>query len=240
MRGGWTAVHREKRSTTWMLWCYTKSACLNSAASATLIGMSTLGLSGSPQPTEGLWKGLFWPTIQNANDADLAATRGFWICFALAFVSVAIGSGGMTISIGISITTCLDLAIFMFYFLGAVGVRQASLVAALSMFAVYLLGTILYFWLSPVHFSFIRLVCLALLLTNLRAAFLIRKWRDDPLRQDDFAYGPTRSNETLRDKFVDQMPMRVWPRGQIVFYILAAVLIPIECAAVALIFVRHS
>jgi hypothetical protein len=202
--------------------------------------MSTLGLSGPSRPTEGLWKGLFWPTIENANDADLAATRGFWICIILAFVSAPLSSGGVSISIGISIASYLDLAIFSFYFLGAIGVRQASLAAAFSMFVTYLLGTVLYFWLSSFHFSFLRLICLALLLTNMRAAFLIRKWRQDPLRQDDFAYGPTRSNHTLRDKFVDQMPLRVWPWGRVLFYILAAGLIPLECAEMIAILVRHS
>jgi hypothetical protein len=202
--------------------------------------MSTLGLSGSSQPTEGVWKSLFWPTIQNAHDADLAATRGFWICFILALVSAPLSSGGVTISIGISIASYLDLAIFIFYFLGAAGVRQASLAAAISMFVTYLLGTILYFWLSPFHFSFLRLICLALLLTNLRAAFLIRQWQQEPLRQDDFAYGPTRSNSTLRDKLVDQMPMLVWPWGRVVFYILAAVLIPLECTEMVAILMRHS
>jgi hypothetical protein len=202
--------------------------------------MSTLGLSGSSQPTEGLWKSLFWPTIENSHDADLAETRGFWICIALAIVSAALSSGGVRITVGINITSYLDLAILAFYFLGAVGVRQASLVAALSMFGTYLLSTVLYFWLSPDHFSFIRLVCLALLLTNLRAAFLIRSWQNDPIRQDEFAYGPTRSNITLRDKFVDQMPMRIWPWGRIIFYTLAAVLIPLECTEVVLILIHHS
>jgi hypothetical protein len=202
--------------------------------------MSTLGLSGKSESTDGLWKGLFWPTIQNAQDADLAAIRGFWICFALALVSTPLGSGGLAISIGISIASFLDLAIFLFYFLGAVGVRQASFAAAASMFANYLLSTILFFWLSPLHFSFIRLVCLALLLTNLRAAFLIRKWQMDPQHRDEFAYGPTRMNSTLRDKLVDQMPMRVWPWGRIVFYVLAAVLIPLEGIEIVILLMHHS
>lgn len=37
--------------------------------------MSTLGLSGAPDRSDGLFKNLFWPTIQNAQDADLAASR---------------------------------------------------------------------------------------------------------------------------------------------------------------------
>ena len=202
--------------------------------------MSTLGLSGPPQRTDGLWKGLFWPTIQNANDADLAATRGFWICVGLAIGIAIFSSLGAANNIGISTSSVAALAFFLFYLLGALGVRQASIAAALTMFALYLLGTILYFWFSPLHFNFLRLICLALLLTNLRAAVLIRKWQKDPLRKDDFAYGPTRANSTLRDKFVDQLPMRIWPWGKFVFYILAAVLIPLQSIGLARILMHHS
>lgn len=202
--------------------------------------MSTLGLSGSSEPAEGLWKGLFWPAIENAQDADLSATRGFWICTVLALVSSPLGSGSTSLFIGFNFTSSLDIAIFIFYVLGAVGVRQASLSAAASMFGTYLLGTILYFWLSPMHFSFLRLICLALLLTNLRAAFLIHRWRKDPLRTEEFADGPTRSNSTLRDKFVDQMAALVWPWGRVIFYVIAAFLIPIEGIGIGAILLHRS
>jgi hypothetical protein len=201
--------------------------------------MSTLGLSGPPQRTDGLWKGLFWPTIQNANDADLAATRGFWICVGLAIGTAIFSSLGAANNVGIRTSSVAAVAFFLFYLLGALGVRQASVAAALTMFVMYLLGTVVYFWFSALHFSFPRLVCLALLLTNLRAAILIRNWQNDPLRKEDFDYGPTRSNLTLRDKFVDQMPMRIWPWGKFVFYILTAVLIPIQCIGLAKILMHH-
>ncbi len=199
----------------------------------TVVRVSTLGLSGRTESSDGLWKGLFWPTIQNAQDADLASTRGFWICFALAFVSGAAGSTHATISVGIDLESCMDWAVFFFYFLGATGVRQGSLTAAGAMFANYLLGTVLYFRLSPFHFSFLRLIGLALLLTNLRAVLLVRKWQKNPSLEDDAAYEPTRLKVTLRDKLVDQMPTRVWPWGRAVFYALAAILIPLECVGIA-------
>lgn len=201
--------------------------------------MSTLGLSGLPEPSDGLWKGLFWPTIHNERDADLAASRGFWVCLVLAFVSSTANSGDLTVVVGLSVGSYLDLAIFLFYFLGAVGVRQGSVAASASMFVTYLLGSVLYFWFSPFHFSFIRLVGTALLLTNLRAAFLIRNWRNDPLRQDDLAYGPTRLNSTWKDRIADQMPTKVWPWGRILFYALAATLIPLECIEMATLIIRH-
>ena len=201
--------------------------------------MSTLGLSGPPQQTDGLWRGLFWPTIQNAQDIDLAATRGFWICFAIAFGSATITGRNVSIEFGLNVENALDLAVFLFYFLGAIGVRQTSFAAAAAMLVSYLLGTILYFWVSPFHFSFFRLVGLALLLTNLRGALLIRKWKSDVRRQEDFEYAPSRQNETWRDKLVDQMPLRVWPLGKAIFYALALALIPLETYGIAQL-IRHS
>ena len=196
--------------------------------------MSTLGLSGPPQRTEGLWKGLFWPSIQNAQDADLAATRGFWLCFALALVI------GVNTNFRLDIRSLSEWALFLFYLLGAAGVRQASVSAAGAMLAAYFLNTVLVFWISPFHFSFLRLIGLALLLTNLRASFLIRRWQTNPQRQEDLAYAPGRQSETWRDKLVDQMPMRVWPWGRAIFYALALALIPLEAFGIVQLLRRSS
>ncbi len=201
--------------------------------------MSTLGLSGPPQSSEGLWKRLFWPSVENANDADLAATRGFWICFVLAFVSYEQYGGNVGISVGFSFGW-IGLATFLFYFLGACGVRQGSVAASASMFTTYLLDTVFYFWVSPFHFSFLRLIGVALFLTNLRACILIQGWRKDPLRQEDFDYGPPRMNATWRDKLVDQMPTRIWPWGRAIFYALAVLLVPLECLGVVQLLRSHA
>jgi hypothetical protein len=205
-----------------------------------LTGMSTLGLSGAPESSDGVWKGLFWPTIQNAQDADLAASRGFWICLVIAIVSGGLGSASVSYSLGVSIGSYLDLAVFVFYFLGAAGVRQASVIASAAMFAVYLLGTVFYFWVSPLHFSFWRLIGTALLLTTLRAAILIKKWRAEPGREEDFLYGPGRLNLTWRDRIADQMPPKVWHFGSIVFYVLALILIPLECFGMIALGMHHK
>ncbi len=201
--------------------------------------MSTLGLSGPPTPAEGLWKGLFWPTIHNAQDADLAASRGFWICLALAFVSITVSSGSIAFSFGLNLTSYLDIASFFFYLLGAIGVRQESLAAASSMFATYLFGTVLYFWQSPIHFSFFRLIGTALLLTTLRATILIYQWKRDPLRQEDFTYGPSRLALTWSDRLANQMPSAVWPWGRALFYALAALFLPLECVTLITL-IAHS
>ena len=202
--------------------------------------MSTLGLSGAPDTSDGLWKSLFWPTIQNAQDADLASARGFWVCLALAFISAPMGSSGTTISVGFEIASYLDLAVFLFYFLGAVGVRQASLVASSSMFATYLFSSALYLWLSSTHFSFIRFVGIGLLLANLRAAILIRKWHQDPERRDELEDLTNRLSFTWTDRIANQMPSKLWPWGRFAFYPLAAVLVSLECYEFAMIVMHHS
>lgn len=202
--------------------------------------MSTLGLSGTPDTNDGVWKSLFWPTIQNAQDADLAASRGFWICLALAFISDPMSSSGISISFGLEIGSLLDLAIFLFYFLGAIGVRQSSLVASASMFATYLFSSALFFWISSTHFSLIRLVGIGLLLANLRAAILIHTWGQDPERRDELDDMTNRSTSTWTDKIANQMPLKIWPWARFIFYPLASVLLALECYELAMIVTHHS
>lgn len=202
--------------------------------------MSTLGLSRPPDTSDGLWKSLFWPTIQNAQDADLAASRGFWLCLALAFISAPMSSSGATITVGFEIASLLGLAIFLFYFLGAVGVRQASLVASACMFATYLLSSAVYLWLSSTHFSLIRFVGIGLLLANLRAAILIRKWRQDPERRDELEDLANRSSSTWIDGVANRMPVLTWPWARFAFYPLAILLVSLECWELAAIAMHHS
>lgn len=196
--------------------------------------MSTLGLSGAPDASDGLFKSLFWPTIQNAEDADLAASRGFWVCLVLAFVSAPMNSSGASVFVGIDIANSLDLAIFLYYLFGAMGVRRGSLVASAAMFATYLFSSTLYFWLSPTHFSFIRLVGIGLLLANLRASLLIRRWRHDPLRRSELDDAAHRSSFTWADRIKNVVPMNVWPWARFVFYPLAVLLLSLETYELAL------
>jgi hypothetical protein len=64
--------------------------------------------------------------------------------------------------------------------------------------------------------SIFRILFAVVLLSNLRATFLASKWKPAAEGEDQ----PTRFNETLTDKFVDQMPAKLWPILQIPFLIL--------------------
>jgi hypothetical protein len=107
----------------------------------------------------------------------------------------------------------------LIYLTGGMGVREKSWPAAAMIFACYFVDT-LYTLLSGMFLNpggVLRIVFLGLLLTNLRATFIAWEWRPAAEGED----APVRFNESLRDKLVDAMPPRFWPRLQIPFYLLS-------------------
>jgi len=55
-----------------------------------MFGMQTLGLSSQPQPTDNLFKRLFWPRIESQYDVDLLGQQGFWVCTIVAVLSLIV------------------------------------------------------------------------------------------------------------------------------------------------------
>jgi hypothetical protein len=180
--------------------------------------METLGLSGPAERTDGRLKSLFWPSIQNGTDVDYLGAQGYWVC-----TIVAILSFGFLAMNGQPIT---GVAILLFYYLGGTGVRERSRYAALVVFAMYLLDTLL----TP---GVVRIILSALLLSNLRATWIAASWRPE----SEEAALPPRFNETLTDKLADQLPPWLWPKIRIVYYIYSAgflVLVIVGLASIAL------
>ena len=163
--------------------------------------MQTLGLSDSTLRTEGRLKGLFWPTIQSAADVDYTTRQGFWLCVVLGVATWLLG-----VFQGEGTASLID---FVFYFLCGVGIRQRSRVAAGAVLLVYLVGTILVFRAGNPGFT--RFIFLALLLSNLRALFLVSRF---PI--DDFIVEP----HTLADRFSTNLPPKIWGWAKYVLYIL--------------------
>jgi hypothetical protein len=97
--------------------------------------VQSLGLSGSTPRTEGRLKSLFWPSITSDTDVDYLTTQGFWLCVVIGTVSLIV-----SLSAGSVIVGAVDS---FFFFLGGVGVRQRSGVAAVSVFACYFLTGVL-------------------------------------------------------------------------------------------------
>jgi hypothetical protein len=166
--------------------------------------MQTLDLSGSEARSDGRLKSLFWPSIRTGSDLDYLGTQGFWVCTVVAVVSVVFYS--------ISGKPTYGAVIFLFYFLGGVGVRERSQYAAAVVFLTYLADLI---FSGP---SAVRVLFAALLLSNLRATWIASHW--SPTSEQAFL--PPRFNETWGDKIADQLPMWLWPKLRIPYYVLSA------------------
>jgi hypothetical protein len=188
--------------------------------------MQTLGLSSESKRSDGRLKSLFWPTVENAWDVDYLGQQGMWICTAVAVMSLIGGLlTGNVVLVAVAILTAL------FYWIGGMGVRQANWLAAAAVFLVYainlaILGAHI---LAPA--GLIQLAFALVLLSNVRAAFLASEWR--PAEGDTDR--PTRFNETLADKYIDQMPVKLWPVLQIPFLVLAVVMLLFSLVGAALI-----
>jgi peptidoglycan/LPS O-acetylase OafA/YrhL len=96
------------------------------------------------------------------------------------------------------------------------GVREHSFAAALAVFATYTLNQV-----AAGRLSILSVIIAAVLLSNVRATYLASKWT--PAAEDEDA--PTRFNESLRDKLVDQLPSTLWPVLKIPFFIAASVVV---------------
>ncbi len=185
--------------------------------------MSTLGLSGQTEQEEGLWKRLFWPSIRNSHDADLIEQQGFWICTLVAVLTGAL--------LAFTSHPILAALLFLFYFLGGMGLREGSKPAATLVFAAFLLDKIASFRMGLGAFAFVGYIVLAILLANVRGAVLVARWKKLPRSTEEDAE-PTRFNETWRDKLCDQLPRKAWPRLRFGFYALAALVVVLEIAGV--------
>jgi MFS family permease len=188
--------------------------------------MQTLGLSDTGKKSDGRLKSLLWPTVDNAWDVDYLGQQGFWICLIVGLLSLAI----ILISVlpdyanhaaGLAAGT----AMFFVYFVGGMGVREASFPAAVTVFVTYAINQI-----GSGHApGVLSIIIGAVLLSNVRATFLASRWA--PAKEDEDR--PTRFNETLRDKLVDQVPPRAWPWMRIPFFIIASFLLIFTLYAIA-------
>ena len=180
--------------------------------------MQSLNLSGETKKSDGRLKSIFWPTVDNAWDVDYLGQQGFWICLIIALanlVIIAIAASEVADSTARIVTLILGGVLCFVYFVGGMGVRQASWPAALTIFVLYVLDQ-----LAAGHPpSVLPLIIAGVLLSNVRATFLASRWK--PAAEDEDR--PTRFNETFRDKLVDQLPPRVWPVLRYPFYFFAVI-----------------
>lgn len=174
--------------------------------------MQTLGLSGESKRSDGRLKSIFWPTVENAWDVNYLGQQGFWICLVIALFQT-IG----TALLGSALFLVLGGCTFVIFVIGGMGVRQASWPAAALIFTIFFAGMIdtLTKGNPP---GVLTIIAAAVLLSNVRAAFLASEWRPAAEGEDR----PTRFNETFTDKLVDQLPAKAWPILRVPFFIMAS------------------
>jgi hypothetical protein len=165
--------------------------------------MQTLNLSDSMPRSEGRIKSLLWPSVQSSSDVDYLGAQGYWVCVAVAVLSLVV--------LVISGQPIIGTFVLLFYYLGGVGVRERSQYAAGCVSVAYLLDTVAT---GP---SIVKIVLAALLLSNFRATWIAARWKPD----SEEAVLIPRWSETWTDKFVDKLPTFLWPKVRILFYILS-------------------
>jgi hypothetical protein len=184
--------------------------------------MQSLGLSGETKRSDGRLKSIFWPAVKNAWDVNDLGQQGFWICVLIGLLRALVG-----VFSGNPVLLAVYLASALIFFVGGMGVREASWPAAAMVFALYFCD-ILYAMAVGRLPGMLSIAAAAILLSNIRAAFLASEWK--PAREDEDR--PTRFNETFWDKLVDQWPAKAWPVLQTPFFALAALVLLLSLAGV--------
>ncbi len=171
--------------------------------------MQTLGISDSTPRSESRLKSLFWPSIESGVDVDYLAVQGYWVC-----TLVAILSFFLTFMAGQPIWA---VAVFLLFHLGGVGVREHSRFAATIVFVYYVISMPMSLKLLLASFggTVLRVIITALLLSNLRAAWIAAHWRSG----SDEAMLPVRLDDTWMDKLANKWPSWLWPKMRVVYYI---------------------
>jgi len=172
--------------------------------------MQTLGLSDSTTRNESRLKSLFWPSIQSGADVDYLAVQGFWVCTLVGVMSLAFLLLGRQPILGV--------VLFLLFHLGGVGVREHNPFAA----AIVLLYYVIDFLTSFVFVLFnspgigvVKIIVIALLLSNLRATWIAGNWKPD----SEEAALPPRMGDTFFDKLSDKWPAFIWPKVKWLYYI---------------------
>ena len=136
--------------------------------------------------------------------------QGFWICVLVATVTFVMAMFQQTFIVGVMES--------LFYYMGGIGVRQRSRVAAISVFFAYTLGGFVLAKHSAAGaFGIGRILFTALLLANVRAIWIAARWRSEGVPDEP----SVRLNATIMDKIANRLPLLVWPKVRVIFYVFA-------------------
>jgi hypothetical protein len=191
--------------------------------------MQTLGLSDSTTHSESRLKSLFWPSIQSGADVDYLAVQGFWVCTIVGIMSLVF----LTVFAGQPVTGFL---VFLTFHFGGVGVREHNPFAAGVMLAYYIVDFLASaaLLLNSPGVGVVRIIVMALLVSNLRATWIADHWKPD----SEEAALPPRMNETFFDKFADKWPAFIWPKIKWLYYVFSFGYLALAVAGVIILALR--
>jgi hypothetical protein len=170
--------------------------------------MGFLGLDQTEVKDENFFQRMFWPG-DHPSDTDALGQRGFWICLAVAVLSlVMLTLRGQWI---------IGLLVFLFYLLGGIGVREHSQAAAVLVTAAYLMDCASSIFVMGAPPGALQIIVLLMLAGNIRATYIADKWA----KQGGAEAMPERRDDTFADKLVDKMPAAVWPKAKVPFFMIA-------------------
>ena len=184
--------------------------------------MQTLGLSNSTPRSESRLRSLFWPSIQTGSDLDYLGVQGYWVCAIVAVFSCATSI--------ISGHTVAGVLVLLFYYLGGVGVREHDRYAAAVVLLMFVADTV------TSGGGVVRVIIAALLLSNLRATWIASRWKPD----SNEALLPTRLGETWGDRFADKLPMLLWPKLRIFYYVFSAIFLALIFLGLTIMIHNHG
>ena len=192
--------------------------------------MQTLGLSDSTPRSESRLKSLFWPSIQSGVDVDYLAVQGFWVCTIVGLMSFIFAGA-------LAGQPLIGFLVLLLFHLGGVGVREHNPYAAAVVLIYYMIdflaSFILLFATSP-GIGVVKVIVIALLLSNLRATWIASGWKPD----SEEAALPPRLGETFFDKLADKWPAFIWPKVKWLYYIFSFGYLALTVAAMIVIAIR--
>lgn len=193
--------------------------------------MQTLGLSDSTTRSESRLKSLFWPSIQSGADVDYLAVQGFWVCTIVGALSLV-----FQVLAGNPVTGAV---LFLLFHFGGIGVREHNPFAAGVMLAYYVidfLGSVIFVFANSPGIGVVKVIIMALLVSNLRATWIAAGWKPD----SEEAALPPRMGDTVADKFSDKWPAFIWPKVKVLYYIFSFLFLALIVAGLIVFYLQGA
>lgn len=193
--------------------------------------MQTLGLSDSTTRSESRLKSLFWPSIQSGADVDYLAVQGFWVCTIVGALSLV-----FQVLAGNPVTGAV---LFLLFHFGGIGVREHNPFAAGVMLAYYVidfLGSVIFVFANSPGIGVVKVIIMALLVSNLRATWIAAGWKPD----SEEAALPPRMGDTVADRFSDKWPAFIWPKVKVLYYIFSFLFLALIVAGLIVFYLQGA